>query len=348
MKDTAMLTWIIPVYNGEKYLAQAIDSILRQPCGDFEVLVIDDGSTDNSLKIARSYTDSRVKAIHQENGGVSSARNLGIENAASRYIAFLDADDVLCRNAYDEEIHNILSEEKYDLLSFSYYCGDQHLKYGNKRTVVPLGEGMCDETQLDPFKHFCSLIYRYSLFEGEKAVSFPVGIKIMEDIAFHFMIHYRADNIINIDRDWFVYRNNSTSAIHYLSNPENILRYSVAAWYWCKSQCETETARNHCDILAFATMSEYIRMGCMNGLSAMDIQKAFRKPEIQETLDNYDILWNRSKAVYEAFMQNPGEFWIKQRVKGILAETIRFFARLPILRGIYMRLKYKENIECLV
>lgn len=112
MEQNTMLTWIIPVYNGEKYLAQAIDSILRQPCRDFEILVIDDGSTDSSLEIARSYTDARVRAIHKENGGVSSARNLGIESAKSRYIAFLDADDVVCKDAYDEEVHSLLEQEQ--------------------------------------------------------------------------------------------------------------------------------------------------------------------------------------------------------------------------------------------
>ena len=101
MQNEAMLTWIIPVYNGEKYLAQAIESILRQPCGDFQIIVVDDGSTDRSLEIAKSYTDSRITVLHKENGGVSSARNMGIDYAESRYIAFLDADDVICKGAYD-------------------------------------------------------------------------------------------------------------------------------------------------------------------------------------------------------------------------------------------------------
>lgn len=94
-----MLTWIIPVFNGEKYLAQAIESILCQPCKEFEIIVVDDGSTDSSLAIAESYTSQNVRVIHKGNGGVSSARNLGIKSCQTPYIGFLDADDVMCKNA---------------------------------------------------------------------------------------------------------------------------------------------------------------------------------------------------------------------------------------------------------
>jgi len=86
---------VIPVYNSEKYLRNCLDSILVQTYTDFEVLLINDGSTDNSGQICDEYTtqDARFKVFHKENGGVSSARNLGIKNTSGEFICFIDSDD---------------------------------------------------------------------------------------------------------------------------------------------------------------------------------------------------------------------------------------------------------------
>lgn len=86
---------IVPVYNTEKYLHRCIDSILSQTFTDFELLLINDGSKDNSGKICDEYAsrDSRIRVFHKENGGVSSARNLGLDNAQGEWIAFVDSDD---------------------------------------------------------------------------------------------------------------------------------------------------------------------------------------------------------------------------------------------------------------
>ena len=84
---------VIPLYNKEHYIEATIRSVLSQTCQDFEVIVVDDGSKDNSLALARKYESDRVRVIPQENQGVSVARNTGIENARGKFIAFLDADD---------------------------------------------------------------------------------------------------------------------------------------------------------------------------------------------------------------------------------------------------------------
>jgi glycosyltransferase involved in cell wall biosynthesis len=84
---------VIPLFNKEATIASTINTALNQEFSDFEVLIVDDGSTDNSLNIARSFCDDRIKVFTKENGGVSSARNFAIENADGEYIAFLDADD---------------------------------------------------------------------------------------------------------------------------------------------------------------------------------------------------------------------------------------------------------------
>ena len=90
-----MISVIIPIYNTEKYLCQCIESVLIQSYPKFELLLINDGSKDRSGEICDEYAkkDNRIKVFHKENGGVSSARNLGLDNANGDYICFIDADD---------------------------------------------------------------------------------------------------------------------------------------------------------------------------------------------------------------------------------------------------------------
>jgi len=95
MTASPQLSIVVPVYNVERYLRCCIESILSQTFADLELLLVDDGSTDSSGAICDEFaaTDSRIKVFHQPNGGVSKARNLGIDNATGRYIAFVDSDD---------------------------------------------------------------------------------------------------------------------------------------------------------------------------------------------------------------------------------------------------------------
>src|SRR5690606_38944730 len=99
-----MISVVIPLYNKEVYIKQTIENVLKQSYQEFEILVVDDGSKDNGPAIVKSFTDSRIKLIQKINGGVSSARNVGIQNAKYEYIAFLDADDIWLPN-HLEEIH---------------------------------------------------------------------------------------------------------------------------------------------------------------------------------------------------------------------------------------------------
>lgn len=111
---------IVPVYNTEKYLKECIGSILAQTYTDFELLLVDDGSTDNSGEICDEYAqkDSRVRVFHKENGGASSARNLGIEEAHGEYLHFVDADDFVLMGAY-EYLNTVIHEYSHpDIICF--------------------------------------------------------------------------------------------------------------------------------------------------------------------------------------------------------------------------------------
>lgn len=94
-KKPPMVTVVVPAYNAERWLEDAYASLLAQRYADWELLIVNDGSTDRTSALARSFTDGRVRVIDQVNGGVSAARNRGIEAASGAYIAFLDADDAM-------------------------------------------------------------------------------------------------------------------------------------------------------------------------------------------------------------------------------------------------------------
>lgn len=93
---------IVPVYNVEKYLSRCVDSIINQEYKNLEIILVDDGSTDNSASICDSYQkkDNRIRVIHKENGGLSSARNAGLDVATGEYVGFIDSDDYIAKDMY--------------------------------------------------------------------------------------------------------------------------------------------------------------------------------------------------------------------------------------------------------
>ena len=112
----AKISIVVPVYNVEKYLGRCIESILRQTMTELEIILVNDGSKDSSGEICDQYAakDSRIKVIHKNNGGLSSARNTGIEHSSSEYIGFIDSDDYIEADMYEVLYRNI-KEENADI-----------------------------------------------------------------------------------------------------------------------------------------------------------------------------------------------------------------------------------------
>lgn len=128
---------IVPIYNAEKFLHYCIDSILNQSFVDFEILLVNDGSTDNSGRICDEYAgkDTRAKVIHKQNGGVSSARNAGIEAAKGEYICFVDSDDYLESNYLKELVETKKKYPDFDNVWCGFQTVEDYLK-SNINTVA--------------------------------------------------------------------------------------------------------------------------------------------------------------------------------------------------------------------
>ena len=111
-----LISVIIPVYNVEKYIRFCLDSVINQTYKNLEIIIVDDGTKDSSGEIAEEYArkDSRIKVVHKENGGLSDARNVGLDIATGKYIAFLDSDDVISLDFY-EYLYRLIKENDYDI-----------------------------------------------------------------------------------------------------------------------------------------------------------------------------------------------------------------------------------------
>ena len=116
MKKQDLISIVVPIYNVEKYLEKCINSIIIQTYKNIEIILVNDGSTDSSGKICDIYLkiDKRIKVVHKKNGGLSDARNVGIENAKGKYIAFIDSDDFLDSD-FIEILYNLIIEYNADV-----------------------------------------------------------------------------------------------------------------------------------------------------------------------------------------------------------------------------------------
>ena len=110
MNDKPLISVIVPIYNTEKYLKKCLDSIINQTYKNLQIILIDDGSGDNSGEICDEYAtkDSRIQVIHKQNAGVTAARNDGLDMATGDYIGFVDSDDWIEPNMYEEMMANLI------------------------------------------------------------------------------------------------------------------------------------------------------------------------------------------------------------------------------------------------
>ena len=122
MNNKHLISIIVPVYNVEKYIDKCIKSILEQTYKNLQIILIDDGSQDKSGQICDEYElqDNRIEVIHKKNGGLSDARNLGIKKARGEYIGFVDSDDYISKNMY-EDMYKIIQEKDSDVCICNVY-----------------------------------------------------------------------------------------------------------------------------------------------------------------------------------------------------------------------------------
>jgi glycosyltransferase involved in cell wall biosynthesis len=206
---------IVPVYNVEKYLEKCISSILEQSFTDYELVLVDDGSKDNSGKICDGYKgrDFRIKVIHQENSGLSAARNTGIDIFKGEYITFIDSDDFIHPNMLEILYNNIL-ESKAD----TSIC-DYHLVYEDKEIAKEFGDNNITlYTNIEGVEKIvkkskasmivaCGKLYKRNLFSD---IRYP-ALKYHEDEFVTYKLLYKSTKIVVTDAKLYYYLQRSNS-----------------------------------------------------------------------------------------------------------------------------------------
>ena len=215
-ESKALISIIVPIYNVEKYLRQCLDSIQDQSYQNFECLLINDGSPDNSADICKEYVskDPRFRYIEKENGGVSSARNLGIECSVGAYITFIDSDDWVDSD-YLEVLYNALIDENADISVSTYKrfhmadnCWYFHsFQRGYEKRVFTNQELIDEFIALDTFDYsyrfVCGKLVRKCLLDK---IAFNEKTTLGEDMEFWLKLYLISNKIVYVNRDSYVYR----------------------------------------------------------------------------------------------------------------------------------------------
>ncbi|NLV98163.1 MAG: glycosyltransferase family 2 protein [Desulfovibrionales bacterium] len=205
MSVVPKISVIMPCYNVEKYIARAIESVLQQTFIDFEFLIIIDGSPDNSQKIAESYAqkDKRIKVVVKENGGVSSARNMGLDNAKGEYIYFIDPDDWIEPSLLEDNIH-LLIKENSDVVLFALFK-DRLDKYENLLLSEPIIFENLELTkysveelsyfQIGVMGYTWNKIIKIAVVE-DNYIRFDETVSFWEDAVFNYKVFSKVSKIV--------------------------------------------------------------------------------------------------------------------------------------------------------
>lgn len=230
---------IIPVYNVEKYLPRCIESVLNQTYKDIEIIFVDDGTKDKSGAMCDEYApyNDNIKVIHKENGGLSSARNAGIEVATGDAIFFLDSDDYLSNGCIEKMV--ALMEEKdadISIIQMKYIPENENdaCAKNEKETVVVMNSKKAIEESLYQKMYTCcapAKLYKRSVIGS---IRFPVG-RISEDLATCHLFLDQANRIVCSNYYGYYYRQHKSSIMHVFNSKRmDALEWALGIEQFCK------------------------------------------------------------------------------------------------------------------
>lgn len=313
-----MISVIVPVYNVEPYLRQCIDSILAQTYRDFELILVDDGSPDNCGAICDEYArrDSRIRVIHQENGGLSAARNAGIDIATGEYISFVDSDDWV-HPEYLAYLYRAV-QERGVLLSA---CSFARTRTKIDEMSIPFACTVCDGLSWFKENHMAGVVAwgklcHRSLFES---IQYPVG-KIHEDEFITYKLLHLAGNIGVVDAKLYYYFINEAGI---MGSPYSVRRLDVLDAL--EEQCAFFAKIGRRDMVDFARKT-FVGVGCA---SILRLQKM---PDPQPYL-------KRTRCRLQRFILR----WGFQMGLSPLKNRWEYMIAFPKLYRLYIRLRGKKR-----
>lgn len=215
-QEKALISIIIPVYKVEKYLEKCIQSVINQTYENLQIILVDDGSPDNCGKICDEYAkkDHRIEVIHKSNGGLSDARNKGLEIAKGEYIGFVDSDDYIEADMY-EVLYNLLKQYNADVSICNFYTVSQ-----GKIAIKNVDSGIKEYTRIEILKEILldnniqsyawNKLYKKELFDE---IKYPVGKKY-EDIGTTFYLLEKCNKVVVTGKPEYYYINRQDSIVN--------------------------------------------------------------------------------------------------------------------------------------
>ena len=221
-----LISIILPIYNTAPYLEKCIESLLCQTYKNLEIVCVDDGSVDGSEAILDKYAekDSRIKAVHKRNGGESSARNIGLQMMSGQYVGFMDCDDWVELDMYENLIVKAM-EKKVDIVVSTWYCDKENLseKILNR---LPVSEEVFDREKLlnyvykrDDYRGFAYMwdkLYKRELFYDAESnlILFDEDLALGGDVLYLAKLVLNSTRAVYMDKAFYHYNQRSTSGCH--------------------------------------------------------------------------------------------------------------------------------------
>lgn len=304
MGSDCIVSVIVPVYNTERYLSKCIDSIINQTYRNIEIILVDDGSLDNCGKICDEYAgrDKRIKVMHKKNGGVSSARNCGLDIASGEYVFFVDSDDYVELDA----IESFLTMKKSDLIISKGYMYDNGKKIAIQNNIEK-NKTVSDAKYKEKIFHDILLgkispgpfakIYKRNIIEKYN-LRFDTDLKIGEDTIFTFVFCSHATSFSEIDKYTYNYILNSNSVSKdcsekVLPRTNSLVRaFNEKIWPLVKYSCKNE----YCSYVVYllnCLLIKYI-FNKQNNLKYVEkiriIKELVKKEEYAEPIKNVKLM----------------------------------------------------------
>lgn len=323
---------IIPVYNVEKYLKKSLDSIADQTYKNLEIILVDDGSTDNSGSICDEYAkkDQRIKVIHKQNGGLSSARNVGLDAISGEFVAFVDSDDYISKDLIEHVVAE-LEKTRADVCMFSHYTVTNQKENAHylpldkeiyekeeiRNFIVPLFVGQKNGSE----KPLLGFIWR-QIFRREAIGTLRFRSEreyYAEDVVFDLEFYTKANKMCVINKPLYYYRYVDTS----LSNRyrEGLFEKLVKL---IKFKQEIVEKHNISDCLERIDRSIFraARGGIINVKRASNLSKKAKKLEIKKIVNNSLVRKSIKKVKLKGIKEKTFAILLKLRLSSILLAII--------------------------
>lgn len=260
--DTNLISVIIPMYNASQFIRKCITSILNQTYKNFELLIINDGSTDNSLELCNKFKDKRIKVINQENKGSEHARLTGIKQSKGEYICFIDADDWIAKD-YLQKLITPAKKYNVDIVCINHYrVLDKYGLIKFKGQWINLQKGLLQSNELNHFHNIYTYnrvfsntvwgkLYRSQIIDVNKLS--PTGIFYGEDLLFNLYVTYNIKScyLINEYKYYYRYGGYTLAKYHRYWNDSVKLYYEIKKLAIKKSNQELQNIINYWIISIF-------------------------------------------------------------------------------------------------